>query len=95
MYVNIVSFVIKPHSESTFVEMQKFEENTDAKPSGLIRYHIFKDRNAKDKYWLLEYWESKEDKDKLEMTELHKKFHELRAPVLEEKPEFFECDVVV
>ena len=95
MFVNIVSFVIKPDSDITFLEMQKFEEATDAKPAGLIRYHIFKDRSAEHKYWLLEYWESKEDKEKLEKTAIHKKFHELRAPILEEKPEFFECDVIV
>lgn len=95
MYVNIVSLSVKPGDETTFVEMQKFEENQDAKPNGLIKFHIFKDLNTENRYWLLEYWESKEDKEKIENSEMHKEFHKLREPVLEEKPQIFECDVIV
>ena len=95
MYVHIASFNVKPGDEVTFLELQKFEENQDAKPAGLVKFNIFKDRNTENGYWLLEYWETKEDKDKLEGTEMHKVFHGLRDSVLEEKPQKFECDVIV
>ncbi len=95
MYVHIVSFDVKEGNETTFLEMQKFEEKQDAKPVGLDHYHIFKDRSESNKYWLLEYWDSKASKDKLEETEMHKKFHELRDPLFKQKYESFECDVLV
>ncbi len=95
MYVHIVSFKIKEGEEITFVELQKFEENMEAKPAGLDHFHIFKDRNDESRYHLIEYWESKEDKDKLEESPEHKHFHELRKLAIEKKFETHECDLIV
>lgn len=95
MYVHIVSFQVKKGEEITFVELQKFEEDIEAKPAGLDHYHIYKDRNNPGMYYLIEYWNKKEDRDKLENTEGHKKFHELRKLALETKCEVIECDMEV
>ena len=45
MYTYIVSFKVKEGEGISFVELQKFEELTEAKPAGLDHFHIFKDRN--------------------------------------------------
>lgn len=95
MYVYISSFKIKDGDETTFIEMQKFEENQDAKPAGLDHFHIFKDLKKPGNYWLLEYWNSKEDKDKLDASEVYKYFEQLRDPLLEEKAQDFECQMII
>ena len=77
------------------VEEQKFEENNEAKPAGLDHFHIFKDRNDQSRFFLLEYWNSKEDKDNMEQTDDHKYFHKLRTLAIEKKYETYECDLVV
>ncbi len=95
MYVNVVAFKVKEGDDITFLEMQKFEENIEGKPAGLDHFHILKDKNAENTYYLLEYWENKEDKEKLEATENHQAFHALRKPLIEKKDEIFECELVV
>ena len=95
MYVNVVSFKAKEGDDITFLEMQKFEENVEGKPAGLDHFHILKDKNNKNLYYLLEYWENKAAKEKLEATESHKAFHALRKPLIEKKEEVFECDLLV
>ncbi len=95
MYTHIVSFKVKEGEGITFVELQKFEELTEAKPAGLDHFHIFKDRNEKNKFFLVEYWNSKKDKDAMEASEEFQHFQELRKLVIEEKYETYECDVVI
>ncbi len=94
MYVHVVSFTLKEGNDVTFLEMQKFEEDQDAKPAGLDHYHILKDRKNKNTYWLLEYWENKEMKDKFDDTDMHKYFHDLRDELLDTSS-FYQCDVLV
>ena len=95
MYVNIVSFKIKVGEDITFIELQKFEEKYKATPAGLDHFHIFKDRNHDETYFLVEYWNSKEDRDRMEKSDEHKHFHELRKMAIEKKYETYECDVVI
>ena len=95
MYTYIVSFKVKDGEGISFVELQKFEELTEAKPAGLDHFHIFKDRIEENKYFLVEYWNSKADKDKLETSKEHHLFHEHRKLVIEKKCETYECDVIV
>ncbi len=95
MYVHVVSFKIKEGEEHTFVEIQKFEESTQGKPAGLDHFHIFKDRNDKHRYFLVEYWDDKASKEALENTEEHQQFHQFRAIAIEYKYESYECDVIV
>lgn len=95
MYAHIVSFRVKEGEGITFVELQKFEELTEAKPAGLDHFHIFKDRNDTSRFFLVEYWNNKKDKDNLEKTEDHQYFHELRRMAVEKKYEAYECDLVV
>ena len=95
MYTYIVSFKVKDGEGITFVELQKFEELTEAKPKGLDHFHIFKDRNVENKFFLVEYWKSKEDKDAMEKSKEHQLFHEHRNLVIEQKMDIFECDVII
>lgn len=95
MYTHIVSFKVKEGEGLTFVELVKFEELTEAKPAGLDHFHIFKDRNEENRFFLVEYWNSKEDKDKMEASKEHHLFHEHRKLVIEKKYETYECDIVI
>ena len=95
MYVHVVSFKVKEGEGITFVELLKFEELTEAKPAGLDHFHIFKDRNDENRYFLIEYWSSKEDKDKMEASKEYQLFREHRKLVIEKKYETYECDVVI
>ena len=95
MYVHLVSFKVKEGEEITFVELQKFEEYNEAKPAGLDHFHIFKDKNDLSRFFLVEYWKSKEEKDAMEKTDDHKYFHQLRKLAIDKKYETYECDLVV
>lgn len=95
MYVHVVSFKVKDGEGITFVELLKFEELTEAKPAGLDHFHIFKDRNEPNRYFLIEYWNSKEDKDKVEGSKEYQLFREHRKLVIEKKYETYECDVII
>ena len=95
MYTHIVSFQVKNGEEVTFVELQKFEELTEAKPAGLDHFHIFKDRNEENRYFLVEYWNSKEDRVKMENSKEYHLFRAHRNLVVDKKFESYEFDVVI
>ncbi|MDV7187693.1 antibiotic biosynthesis monooxygenase [Lutibacter sp. TH_r2] len=95
MYVHVVSFKVKEGDGISFVELLKFEELTEAKPAGLDHFHIFKDRNETTRFFLIEYWNSKEDKEKMEGSKEYQLFREHRKLVIEKKYETYECDVIV
>lgn len=95
MYVHIVSFKVIKGEEITFIELQKFEENTEAKPAGLDHFHIFKDLNDETRYFLVEYWESKKDKERLANTQEYKHFQDIRNLAIEKKLETIDCTVIV
>jgi len=95
MYVHIVSFKVKAGDDLTFIEGQKFEEMTEGKPFGLNHYHIYKDLNEEHRYYLIEYWDSKADKEKLEQSQEHQEFHKLRNTIIEKKIAQHECEQIV
>lgn len=95
MYVHVVSFKVKPGEEITFIELQKFEEEMDATPAGLDHFHIFKDLNEENRFFLIEYWHSKSDKEALELSSDYHQFQELRKLAIDKKFETHECDLVV
>lgn len=95
MYVHIVSFKVKEGEGITFVELVIFEELTEAKPAGLDHFHIFRDRNEENRFFLVEYWHSKEDKEKMENSKEYQLFKEHRKIVVEKKYETYECDVII
>jgi quinol monooxygenase YgiN len=95
MYTHIVSFKVKDGEEISFIELQQFEELTEAKPAGLDHFHIFKDRNEDNRFFLVEYWHSKEDKDKMESSKEHQLFHEHRKLIIDKKYDTYECDVII
>ncbi|SNR47378.1 Antibiotic biosynthesis monooxygenase [Lutibacter agarilyticus] len=95
MYTYIVSFKVKEGEGISFVELQKFEELTEAKPAGLDHFHIFKDQNEENRFFLVEYWASKEDRLKMEASKEYQLFREHRKLVVEKKYETYECDVII
>lgn len=95
MYTYIVSFKVKEGEGVSFVELQTFEELTEAKPAGLDHFHIFKDRNEENRFFLVEYWNSIEDRLKMEASKEHHLFCEHRKLIVEKKYETFECDVII
>ena len=95
MYTHIVSFKVKKGEGISFIELQQFEEVTEAKPAGLDHFHIFKDRNEENRFFLVEYWNSKEDKNRMENSKEYQLFNEHRKLVIEKKYETFECDVII
>ncbi len=95
MYTYIVSFKVKDGEGITFVELQKFEEFTEAKPAGLDHFHIFKDRNEENRYFLVEYWTSIEDHIRMEKSKKYYLFKEHRKLIIDKKYETYECDVIV
>ncbi len=95
MYVHVAVFTIKEGDDITFIEMQKFEEIQDAKKNGLDHFHILRDRTNPHKYWLLEYWETKDARDKYEELPIHKEFHKNRAPIMDGERQSYECDLLV
>ena len=52
-------------------------------------------RNENNRFFLVEYWHSKEDKDRMESSKEHQLFHEHRKLIIEEKYETYECDIVI
>jgi quinol monooxygenase YgiN len=95
MYAHIVSFKVKEGEGITFVELMQFEELTEAKPAGLDHFHIFRDRNEENRYFLVEYWKTKADKEKMEASKEYQLFREHRKLVIEKKYETYECDVII
>ena len=95
MYTHIVSFKVKKGEGISFIELQQFEEVTEAKPAGLDHFHIFKDRNEENRFFLVEYWNSKEDKNRMENSKEYQLLNEHRKLVIEKKYETFECDVII
>lgn len=95
MYTYIVSFLVKEGEGISFVELQKFEELTEATPAGLNHFHIFKDRNDPNRYFLVEYWDSIEDRKKMESSKEYQLFREHRKLVVDKKFETYECDIVI
>ena len=95
MYVRIVSFKVRDGEDTTFLELQKFEEKYSAKPAGLDHFHVFKDLDNEHVYFLVEYWDTKEHHDKLEHSEEHQHFHKMRNFAIEKKQEAHNCEVVI
>ena len=95
MYTYIVSFLVKEDEGVSFVELQKFEELTNATPAGLDHFHIFRDRNEQNRYFLVEYWNSEEDRKNLEKSKDFQLFKELRKLVIDKRCDTYECDVVI
>ena len=95
MYTYIVSFKVKEGEAISFVELLKFEELTEAKPAGLDHFHIFKDRNEDYRFFLVEYWKSKEDRVKMENSKEYHLFRAHRNLIIDKKYETYECDVII
>ena len=95
MYVFASTLRIKTGEEHTFIEMQKFVEQTEAIPAGLDHFHIFQDRNEKNKFFLVEYWAEKDQRELLINSKEYQNFLEYRKLAVEKDCESHEFDVIV
>ncbi len=95
MYVFAATLRIKEGEEQTFTEMQKFVEKTEAKPAGLDHFHIFRDRWDNNKFFLVEYWADKSNRDALVNSSDYQNFLEYRKLAVEKDCEQHEFDVII
>ncbi|MBK7094674.1 MAG: antibiotic biosynthesis monooxygenase [Saprospiraceae bacterium] len=95
MFVKLNEYLVQENEERTFVKMIKLEQKMNAAGCGLDSYHLFKDREAERKYWLVEYWISEDDYKLYQTLDSHKFFLELLKGVLERKHNQHFCDIVL
>ncbi len=95
MYVHFVEFEVKPGEDTTFIESQKFEEKIGEKPFGLNHFHIYKDLNKEHRYFLIEYWNKKTDRENLEKSEEYQEYRKIRKIFIDKKVAQHECEKVV
>ena len=95
MFVNILSFKLNNKDGITSNELSMVEDNTSAKPDGLDRYHIFKDQKKKNKYYLIEYWNSIKSKNNMEHSSNYPYLNKIHRISSEKNYKKIECDVVI
>lgn len=95
MYVNILSFKIDEKDGISGNELSMFEDNLIAKPTGLDRLHIFKDKVKENKFYLIEYWKSAEDKNNMETSDKFEILSRIHKVAQDHRYKKIECDVVI
>ena len=68
MFVNILHFKVNDKKGISSNELSMFEDNLYSKPTGLDRFHIFKDKQKDNNFYLIEYWNSKDAMDSMEKS---------------------------
>lgn len=95
MFVNILTFRINEKDGISSNELSMLDDNIMTKPDGLDRLHVFKDKKRKNKFYLIEYWNSKDLKDQMENSKGYpflSKIHQMSGANHYKK---IECDVVI
>ncbi len=95
MFVNILSFKVNKKDGITSNELSMFENNENTKPKGLDRYHIFKDKKKKNKFYLIEYWNSIQSKNNMEQSSNFPNLNKIHRIANEKNYKKIECDVVI
>ncbi len=95
MYVNILSFKIDERDGISGNEFSMLEDSLSPKPRGLDRVHIFKDKAKKNQFYLIEYWKSVDDKNKLESSEKFSTLKKIHTISRDHRYKKIECDVVI
>ncbi len=93
MYVNILSFKVNKKGGISSNELSMFEGNK--KPTGLDRFHIFKDKKKENKFYLIEYWKSIIFKIKMENSSNYPYLNKIHQISNEKNYKKIECDVVI
>lgn len=95
MYVNILTFKINEKDGISSNELSMLEDNILTKPKGMDRLHVFKDKKESNKFYLIEYWNSKELKDKMEESSNYPCLSKIHQISFENHYKKIECDVVI
>ena len=95
MYVNILTFKINENDGISSNELSMLEDNIMTKPKGLDRLHIFKDKKENNKFYLIEYWNSKELRDQMEKSSNYPGLSKIHQVSFESQYKKIECDVVI
>lgn len=69
MYVNLIRFKINDQEGIRSNDISLIEDNLSPLPQGLDRFHIFKDKEKTNRFYLIEYWESKEAMKAMETSD--------------------------
>ncbi|MEN8186125.1 MAG: hypothetical protein ABFR05_03230 [Bacteroidota bacterium] len=95
MFVNILTFKTNEKGILNTNYLSMFEDNFKEKPKGLDRLHIFKDKKKTNKYYLIEYWKSKDMKDIMESSNNYPYLNRLHKISDEMSFKKIEGDVVI
>ncbi len=95
MYVNILTFKINEKDGISSNELSMLDDNIITKPKGLDRLHVFKDKKKKNKFYLIEYWSSKDLKDQMEKSSGHLFLNRIHQKSVGNRYKNIECDVVI
>lgn len=95
MYVNILTFKINEKDGISSNELSMLDDNIMTKPNGLDRLHVFKDKKKKNKFYLIEYWNSKDQKDHMENSSDYPFLSKIHQTSVGNHYKKIECDVVI
>lgn len=95
MYVNILTFKINEKEGISSNELSMLEDNLTSKPKGLDRFHVFKDKKRENVFYLIEYWKSKDFKDKMEVSKKYCFFNKIHEISEVKRYNKIECDIVI
>ncbi len=95
MYVNILTFKINEKNGISSNELSMLEDNIMTKPKGLDRLHIFKDKKTENKFYLIEYWSSKDLRDQMEGSSGYPFLSKIHQSSVANNYKKIECDVVI
>lgn len=95
MYVNFLSFRINEKKGIKGNELSMIENYSSALPKGLDRFHIFKDKKKENKFYLIEYWDSKEAKEQMERSDRFESLNKIHSIAKKRHSKKIECDVII
>lgn len=95
MFVNILHFKVNEKNGISSNELSMFEDNLYSKPQGLDRFHIFKDKKKDNKFYLIEYWNSKEAMDSMEKSAKYLNLNKIHQLSNKNSYKKIECDYII
>ncbi len=95
MFVNILTFKINQKEGISSNELSMLDDNLTSKPKGMDRFHIFKDKKRENVFYLIEYWNSKTDKEKMEDSKMYPFFNKIHQFSNKKRINMIECDFVI
>jgi len=95
MFVNILHFKVNENDGISSNELSMLEDNLYSKPIGLERFHIFKDKQKDNKFYLIEYWNSKDAMRSMEKSNRYLNLIKIHQLSTQNRYKKIECDVII